>query len=265
MAALHLGRLMVEPPPRRRPRPGSLERPVSTRIYRAAWLVVLVPLLVAAFSVGRPVALQQPRLPPSFDRTTAVQFASQLASLEPDRSPGSDGAQDATTWVAQRLLDYGLEVERREFSAEIPGRGRQTLVNLVAIPPPRGGGIIRSQQTIVDMAHRDDYGHFPGANDNASGTGALLELARNVATASVSHTLVFLSTDGGAYGGLGAAEFARDERFADRVVAVINLDALAGSGPPRLEFAGNTPRSPASALVATAEQSVLAEADVLPA
>jgi len=264
MAALHFGRLMVEPPPRRRPRPGSLERPVSTRIYRAAWLIVLVPLLVAAFSVGRPVALQQPRLPPSFDGTTAVQFATQLASNEPNRSPGSDGAADATNRVAQQLLDYGFEVERQEFSAEIPGRGRQTLVNLIAVPPPRGEGIIRSQQTIVVMAHRDNYGDFPGANDNASGTGALLELARNVGTASVSHTLVFLSTDGGAYGGLGAAEFARDERFADRVIAVINLDALAGSGPPRLEFAGDTPRSPASALVATAEQSVLAEAEVLP-
>jgi hypothetical protein len=193
-----------------------------------------------------------------------MQFTTELARNEPDRSPGSDGAEDATNRVAQQLLDYGFAVERQEFSAEIPGSGRQTLVNLIAVPPPRGEGIIRSQQTIVVMAHRDNLGNFPGANDNASGTGALLELARNIGTASVSHTLVFLSTDGGAYGGLGAAEFARDERFADRLVAVINLDALAGEGAPRLEFAGDTPRSPASALLATAEESVLAEAEVLP-
>jgi len=56
-------------------RRGSLERPVSGRIYRAAWLAAAVPLLVAAFSLGSPVALQGPRLPPSFDGTTAVQFA----------------------------------------------------------------------------------------------------------------------------------------------------------------------------------------------
>jgi hypothetical protein len=264
MAGLHFGRLMVEPPPRRRPRPGSLERPVSTRIYRAAWVVVLVPLLVAAFSVGRPISLQQPRLPPSFDRTTAMQFATELARNEPDRSPGSPSAEDATNRVARQLVEYGFTVERQEFSAEIPGLGRQPLVNLIAVAPARGEGIIRSQQTIVVMAHRDNLGNFPGANDNASGTGALLELARNIGTATVSHTLVFLSTDGGAYGGLGAAEFARDERFADRLVAVINLDALAGEGAPRLEFASDTPRSPASALLATAEESVLAEAEVLP-
>ena len=38
---------MAAEAPRRRPRRGSLERPVSTRIYRAAWLVVAVPVLVA--------------------------------------------------------------------------------------------------------------------------------------------------------------------------------------------------------------------------
>ncbi len=35
---------MAVPPERRRPRRGSLERPISGRIYRAAWLVVAVPL-----------------------------------------------------------------------------------------------------------------------------------------------------------------------------------------------------------------------------
>ena len=84
---------MAVPPERRRPRRGSLERPISGRIYRAAWLVVAVPLLVAAFSVGQPIALQQPRLPPSFDRTTAVQFATELARDFPDRRPGTTGAK----------------------------------------------------------------------------------------------------------------------------------------------------------------------------
>src|SRR5215207_10481751 len=94
---------MAAPPPRRRARRGSLERPISGRIYRAAWLVVAVPLLVSAFSVGQPVALQQPRLPPSFDRTTAVQFATELAIRHPDRSPGSEGAREAADLVAARL------------------------------------------------------------------------------------------------------------------------------------------------------------------
>jgi hypothetical protein len=247
--------------PRRRPRRGSLERPVSGRIYRAAWIVVAVPLLVAAFSVGRPVALQQPRLPPSFDRTTAVQFAREFAGDFPDRSPGSPGARNAANWVAGVLRGYRFTVERQVFTAEVPGRGRERFENIVAVAPLRPqDAVARSNETIVVMAHRDNVGASPGANDNASGTAALLELARNVGTASVAHTLVFLSTDGGAYGGLGAEEFARSSAYADRTIAVINLDAIAGRGPPRIEFAGDTARSPASPLVATAEASILAQA-----
>jgi Peptidase family M28 len=242
-------------PPRRRPRRGSLERPVSGRIYRAAWLVVAVPLLVAAFSVTTPVALQQPRLPPSFDRTTAVQFATEFARF-PDRSPGTQGAREATQWVAARLRSYDFTVERQEFTADIPGRGRERFVNLVAVPPVRAQDAARSRQTIVVVAHRDNLGQSPGVNDNGSGTAALLELARAVGSATLSHTFVFVSADGGAYGSLGAREFARSPTYEGRIIAVVNLDAIAGDGPPRIEFAGDTPRSPASTLVATAEASI---------
>ena len=54
---------------RRRPRPGSLERPVNARMYRGTWLLVGVLLLVAAFSVARPQALDPAPLPPTFDAT----------------------------------------------------------------------------------------------------------------------------------------------------------------------------------------------------
>jgi len=59
---------------RRRPRRGSLERPVSGRLYRGTWLLVGIPLLVAAFSVHKPNPLPtpQPALPASFDTFDAV-------------------------------------------------------------------------------------------------------------------------------------------------------------------------------------------------
>jgi hypothetical protein len=244
--------------PRRRPRRGSLERPVSGRIYRAAWIAVAVPLLVAAFSVGRPVALQQPTLPPSFDRTTAVQFARVLAGRAPDRSPGTVDADEAADYVASQLRSYRFTVERQPFTADVAGRGRERFENIVAVAPARPQDTAaRSNQTIVVMAHRDNLGGSPGVNDNASGTAALLELARNIGTASVAHTIVFVSTDGGAYGGLGAEQFARFSPYAERTIAVINLDAIGGHGPPRVEFAGDTSRSPASPLIATAEARIL--------
>lgn len=146
-----------------------------------------------------------------------------------------------------------VEAFSERFRATIPGRGSVPLQNL--------GFVVkgRSPDTIVVMAHRDDTGSGAGANDNASGTGALLELARVSApapTATVQsepqHTILFLSTDGGAFGGLGAAHFAAHSPYRSHVVAVINLDSIGGRGPPRLELAGDAPRSPSPALVATA-------------
>jgi hypothetical protein len=234
---------------------------VSGRIYRAAWLAAAVPLLVAAFSLGTPVALQAPRLPPSFDGTTAVQFAREFARRNPDRRPGTDGARGATEWVAARLRDYKFTVQRQVFTANVPGLGRQRFVNLVATAPLKPEqDVARSQQTIVIMAHRDNLGRSPGVNDDGSGTGALLELARDIGNSSLAHSVILLSEDGGAYGSLGAAEFARNSGLGDRLAAVINLDAIGGSGPPRLEFAGETPRTPGATLVATAQSAVNAQA-----
>ena len=122
---------------------------------------------------------------------------------------------------------------------------------------PLGDRARPSRQAIVVLAHRDDTGTGPGANDNASGTAALVELARGYALSSTpngqvrtGHTIVFLSTDGGAFGGLGALRFARRPPFP--VVATINLDAIGGPGDPRIEVAGDSPRSPAASLVETA-------------
>ena len=256
---------MAVPPERRRPRKGSLERPVSGRIYRAAWLCVAVPLLVAAFSVGQPVALQQPRLPPSFDRTTAVQFTTELARDFPDRRPGTSGAEGATDWVEARFRDYKFTVERQEFDADVPGLGTQHFVNLIATAPPTSAtNVARSQEVIAIVAHRDNIGGSPGADYNASSTGALLELARDTGSAALSHTIVLVSTDGDVFGSLGATEFARNWPNRDRLAAVIDLDAIGGQGAPHLHFTGDTPRTPVSTLLATAEASVQEQAQTTP-
>ena len=252
-------------PPRRalatraRPRRGSVERPINARMVRGTWLLVALPLLLAAFSVGRPQPLPPPALPPAFDATTAEQLTRELARDYPDRSPGSAGSIGAANWLREQLTLYDFELQEDRFTARIPGRGRVRLVNIVAVV--RGA----SQRKIVITAHRDNSGESQGANDNASGTGALLELARAyapaVGTTTVqtrpSHTLVFVSTDGGAFGAIGAARFAESSPYREDTVAVISLDAIGGLGAPRILIAGDTARSPAASLVRTAAIRVL--------
>jgi hypothetical protein len=250
------------PPQRahRRPRPGSLERPVNGRLYRGTWLLVGLPLLVAAFSVARPAALPPPTLPASFDTQTVLAATRELANTHANRLPGSSGATETADWFRAQLQPYGLNTRTEPFSAVVPGVGRLRLENLLAIAPGRSG------QKIVVMAHRDNDGTGRGANDNASGTAALVELARTYSaprgTASAltpAHTIVFLSTDGGAFGGLGATEFVRHSPERHDVVAVINLDAIGGSGRPRIEIAGDTPRTTSGTLVETAAARIARE------
>lgn len=238
-------------PERRRPRPGSVERPVNGRLYRGTWLLVGLPLLVLAFSVARPSSLQPSGVPSVFDAASAAKVAQDLAFRFPDRAPSTAGAAGAATWVERQLTPYGLSIHRETFTATVPGRGPVELVNIVA----EKAGL--SQRRIVVMAHRDDTGTGSGLNDNASGTAALIELARAYAPtqgaphASLPYSLVFLSTDGAADGALGAAHFASEPATRQNVIAVINLDAIASPGRPRLEIGGDTARSPAAGLVET--------------
>lgn len=189
----------------------------------------------------------------------------------PNRTPGSPTAAEAADWVAQRLASFGFRVQRDRFRAEIPEEGTVGLENVVAVSPGR------SPDVLVVVAHRDNLGATgQGANDNASGTGVLLELARGYglraapapgqqrAPASPTHTIVFLSSDGGAYGGLGAARFLETSPYRSRVSATVNLVAIGGRDPLRIEIAPDRPRSPDATLVETAAARIIQRAGTEP-
>jgi hypothetical protein len=249
------------PAPRRRARRGSLERPVNGRLYRGAFFVLSLPLLILAFSIVRPSVLTAPQLPPSFDGAATKALAVDLTKL-PNRAPGSSQSALAAQWFKDQIAPYGLPVSKDVWQQDVSGLGRVTLRNLWAVAAGQ------SNDAIVVLAHRDDTGTGPGANDNASGTAALVELARAYAQTSPgepvrsSHTIVFLSTDGGSFGGLGAVRFA--ERSPFHIVALLNLDAIASTGPPRVVLTGDTPRSPSPVLVQTAARRLLEQTSTQP-
>src|SRR4051794_3008617 len=142
----------LRPAPRRRPRRGSLERPVNGRLYRTAFVVVALPLLILAFSVTRPAPLPAPLLPPNFDGPATATLAGDFAKLYPDREPGSAGSLGAARWFREALRPYGLPVAGDSWHETIPGVGRVRLQNLWAVAAGQ------SPDAIVVMAHRDDLG-----------------------------------------------------------------------------------------------------------
>src|SRR3954468_349012 len=251
----------ADPVRRRRARRGSLERPVNARLYRSSFLFISLPLLILAFSIVRAGPLPAPLLPPNFDGEATRQLASDFASSFPDRSPGGPAAVRAAQWFRDQMAPYGLPLATDTWQESAAGLGTVRLRNVWAVAAGQ------SPQAIIVMAHRDNTDLGPGANDNASGTAALVELARNYAEAAggrvrSAHTIVFLSTDGGSYGDLGAVRFAEHAPFP--VVATINLDGIGGRGPPRVVITGDTPRSPAATFVETAARRVLEQTGVQP-
>jgi len=211
-------------------------------------------------TIGRPGPYPSSALPPSFDGAAATSLATELARDFPDREPGSAGALGAADWIKEKLALYGLTADEDAWDETIPGLGRVRLRNLTTVIPGS------TTDAILVLAHRDDLGTGPGVNDNASGTAALIELARGYGKLGTAaggpkpmHTLIFLSSDGGAFGGYGAERFASTSPLRGTLKAVVSLDGLAGTAQPRLELAGFEPRSPTPALLRTADVRIAAQ------
>jgi hypothetical protein len=216
-----------------------------------AGIAVAVAVLVLALTTSRGDPIAAPPLPASFDGKAALALTADLAGHYPSRVPGSPFDLAAADWMSSVLARSGLKTTVDTWHEHVPGLGDVELRNLSVVVPGPGTG------AIVVVAHRDNNGAGAGANDNASGTAALIQLARGYATAGTTsarpkplHTLVFLSTDAGAFGSAGARRFV--DTFGEPVLAAIVLDGLAGRSPPRLDIAGNDAQVTSPALIRTA-------------
>src|SRR5688572_18362543 len=87
----------------------------------------------------------------------------------------------AAQYVEQSLSDLGLACERQEyelsvspFNAPATETGRTTVANIDATQR----GTIKHDEIVLVGAHYDSVRGSPGANDNATGVAAMLEIAR---------------------------------------------------------------------------------------
>jgi hypothetical protein len=234
------------------------------RLVRVGFVVVVPAVLALLFSISTTGTLPRSSLEPLFDARNAATLARTLSVEFPSRVPGSEGARQATHWYTETVGALGLAAEEDQWSEDLAELGDVELRNVVTVVPGR------SEETIVVVAHRDNAGAGRPLGDNASGTAALLELARGFAPQEIGpdptpqRTLVLVSTDAGSYGGAGAERFAATSPLARTAIAVIVLDGLGGSGSPRLAIAGDEPVSPARALVRTAAVRVEEETRISP-
>ena len=89
--------------------------------------------------------------------------------------------RQAESYLSETLSGFGYQVERHNFWC-----GEEEVTNLIATREGNEPG------TLVVGAHYDTAGSTPGADDNASGCAALLELARRLKASSDGPSVRFV-------------------------------------------------------------------------
>jgi len=169
------------------------------------------------------------------------------------RGLGTRGLEEAGAYIAAQFERMGLRpggangtwFQDFTVSPDAPavahlGLPATVTRNVVAILP--GGSPALSGQVVVIGAHYDHLGLggpnaldpdstgavHNGADDNGSGTVALIEIARRLAGARPARTIVFVAFSGEELGVLGSAYYAKNPTPLpmDSVYAMVNLDMV---------------------------------------
>ena len=154
---------------------------------------------------------------------------------------GIDDAQKPNSFPIDARLSFELTIEREHLQAR----------NVIGVI--RGTDPALSKQPLVIGAHYDHLGHggpgslaprargqiHNGADDNASGTSGLLELAQAFSVAPPKRTVYFVAFSGEERGLLGSAQFVRDSPIpVESIAAMINLDMIGRLTKETVEVGG---------------------------
>jgi len=163
---------------------------------------------------------------------TLKEFVTYLSGEDPasnilTRNSVSQGAIDASLWIQKQFDSFGLTTSRLTFRSDYSP-------NVLGIKQ----GATDPTKIIVIGAHYDSRGpsstsatqRAPGANDNGSGTGAVLQIAKVFfeLNATFDYTIHFITYSGEEQGLYGSAAYATqlvNEKAT--VVGVINADMIA--------------------------------------
>lgn len=161
------------------------------------------------------------------------------------RRMGTPGSASARALLVRRLGSAGLVPLAPGFEQSFPVTLRDTSVrtgvNVLAMV--RGADTSR---VLVVSAHYDHLGVsggqvYNGADDNASGTAAVLALAEYYARHTPRHTMIFAFFDGEELGMPGAHAFVKSPPVPRaRIVADVNLDMVSRLDKKELYAAGTS-------------------------
>lgn len=192
-------------------------------------------LAVWTTQVPRPRPLDAPVA--AFSAARAMTDIEQIA-----RAPHPVGSAEharVRAYLSERMTQLGLSPEeqsgplspgsirRLKKEGGDPQAANNQAINLIGVLP----GKDRSQPAVMLMAHYDTVVGSPGAADDSTGVGAVLEAVRAIqARGPIERDLVVVLTDAEELGLDGARIFFGGHPLRDRIGAVVNLEARGGGG-----------------------------------
>ncbi len=219
---------------------------LSKRLSTCLPVLLLLPIMLAASACGQSSTAddEKEQAPLSIDGERLLQHVEVLSSdAYQGRKSGTEGGLKARTYIEAAFDELGVQPACGDSFQQpftFTGRlGQVDAVNLITrIPGTSGGG------SIVLTAHFDHLGVFNGdiyngADDNASGVAALLEVARSVRAAPLEHDLILAALDAEETGLLGARHLVDSACFDELDVKVnVNLDMVSRSEAGELYASG---------------------------
>lgn len=138
------------------------------------------------------------------------------------RVAGTDGEVQAAQYIATVFKAIGYSPDVQSFTATDSKNKSISSANVVAVKKGT------STQEIIVGAHYDSTEPGLGADDNASGVAAMLEIAKLVAGATTPYTIRFIAFGAEESGLLGSYAYLNQmsqDEF-ENTVAMIDLDSL---------------------------------------
>ena len=179
-------------------------------------------------------------LPSKYMPDQLGEHARKLSSPEfQGRGLGTRGIDLAAQYIAEQFRAAGLQTLNGTYSQEwnqsVAGKGNVNMANIVGMIP----GVNRSLSgaPVIIGAHYDHLGidalsgrHFPGADDNAAGIAALIEVASQLVRAfTPQRPILFVAFSGEESGLLGSEYFVDNPPVgfeSEDFYAMINLDTV---------------------------------------
>ena len=168
-------------------------------------------------------------------------FGTRHSLSDPQSETRGIGA--ARRWIASELERCGranggrLQVTLDEFTAEIGPRVSQPtqMINVVATLPGKQDAsrdrlyVVSGHYDSMPSSVMDATSDAPGANDDASGTAAVMEMACVMSRYSFDATLIFIAVPGEEQGLVGSTHWAKEARAKNLNVAGMFTNDIIGS------------------------------------